>query len=301
MKYLPLQIEYHRKHLQELDQYLSILGYNPKTSPIIICCCREFLYNLEKHMIAPITLVDKNYIKAYYKYLQERPNKRGGLLSARWISLHLYSIKILFSFLQHTGEVINHPMSTLDFPVAKSNSRELLTSQEVSMLYEVSETLRDRAILSLLYGCGLRVSEAMKLDINDIHFKVQLLYVREGKGKKRRVVPMSNEVARILRDYYLRERPVYVSFTIESQSFILNRLGGRLRGESYNSRLKELLAKTTIVKTISPHNLRHSIATHLLENGLSIEYVRDFLGHRHLETTQIYAKVSQNLLKRSLQ
>jgi integrase/recombinase XerD len=120
--------------------------------------------------------------------------------------------------------------------------------------------------------------------------------VRSGKGKKRRVIPMTGQVRTDLQNYYLYERSLYVrDITRDNQNaFVLNNRGNRMR--EYWKRLKYLVKLAELPEWVSLHHLRHSIATHLLESGLSIEQVRDFLGHRYLESTQIYTKVQKCLL-----
>jgi integrase/recombinase XerD len=158
--------------------------------------------------------------------------------------------------------------------------------------------MREKALLALFYGCGLRRSEAEKLNIDDVNFKNQLLYVRMGKGKRRRVVPMTEQVKRDLENYYKNERIIYTKeLTADNQkALMLNNHGNRMLGNGYWNKFKCLAQKAGLPKQISLHHLRHSIATHLLESGLSIEQVRDFLGHRHLESTQIYTRVKFNQL-----
>ncbi len=135
-------------------------------------------------------------------------------------------------------------------------------------------------------------SEAESLNLNDIKFSSGLLYVREGKNKQRRAIPLSHRVKRHLLHYCQKER-----YSRDHETAVIcNRRGRRTRGESYNLTLKHLLSRTEITKNISLHNLRHSIATHLLQAGLSVDYVREFLGHKHLESTQIYTRISQTQL-----
>ena len=145
---------------------------------------------------------------------------------------------------------------------------------------------------SLFYGCGLRRSEGVALNLQDVHFKSNVLYVRQGKNNTRRVVPLSPLVKTTLMDYVLNERETKV----KECSFMLNKHSKRIKGGVYGSILKEVLKRAGVTKQITLHCLRHSIATHLLESGLSVEYVRDFLGHKHLESTQIYTRVNQKQL-----
>ncbi|MCB9426594.1 MAG: tyrosine-type recombinase/integrase [Flavobacteriales bacterium] len=164
---------------------------------------------------------------------------------------------------------------------------------QIKQLYKATETYRERAILSLFYGCGLRRTEGEKLNIKDIHFRNNLLYVREGKNKKRRAIPISQQVKTDLQNYIYKERKG------EDQAVILNQIGRRMRGDAYNKILKNIIVKSNVShleSDISLHCLRHSIATHLLESGLSVEYVRDFLGHKNLESTQVYTRVNKGQL-----
>ncbi|MBA2746944.1 MAG: tyrosine-type recombinase/integrase, partial [Flavisolibacter sp.] len=144
----------------------------------------------------------------------------------------------------------------------------------------------------------LRRSEGEALNIIDVHFKQQLLYVREGKGAKRRVVPVTERVSKELEEYYLNERTGSTTKKVKDEdAFLLNRIGNRMTGDQLNKLLKEILNKAGITKEVTLHHLRHSVATHLLQSGMSMEYVRDFLGHSFLETTQIYAKPNAEQLK----
>jgi integrase/recombinase XerD len=188
-------------------------------------------------------------------------------------------------------------MDSFQFIKTKSKERIVLNRNEIASLYKQSISKRDQAILSLFYGCGLRRSEAEKLDIRDVSFRTQLLYVREGKGKKRRVIPMSHIIIEDLKSYYHHERSHYIKKQTKDNrdAFMLNDKGNRMRGEVYNRHLKRLLKAARIEREISLHHLRHSIATHLLENGLQMEKVREFLGHEQLDTTQIYTHISRQL------
>ncbi len=152
--------------------------------------------------------------------------------------------------------------------------------------------------------------KAENLNINDVQFTKRMLYVRNGKGSKRRAIPMNVKVAKDFEDYYLNERTKY--FTTDA--FVLNNHNTRMRGDSYCRILKNIASRNNLLinsfanyhssaehgRSINLHHLRHSIATHLLENGLSLEFIRDFLGHTHLDTTQIYTKVKPALLAKAI-
>lgn len=280
---------------QIFRDYLSRLGYSKGSIYMLPNCVKEFL---DYHHTTGLQSFTQQHIHQFYEWLHIRPNKlKCGGLSEMMISHFIYSLKVFFNYLEETGQINYNPISVMKFKRPKSNSREPLTQKEINKLFEVATTPREKTLLHLFYSCGLRRSEAEALNINDIHFKQQLLYVREGKGAKRRAIPMTGKVAAALENYYLNER-TNIKAHHDQEAFILNRTGSRMRGDSYNKAVKEIIRKAGITKEVTLHHLRHSIATHLLESGLNIEYVRDFLGHSHLEATQIYAKVQQYQLKK---
>lgn len=269
--------------------HLERLGYSKTSINMLPSCLKEFLEFTAKS----IQEIESKDITNYHFYLQERPNKRRtGGLSESYINHHLYALKLFFGWQQEKGAITENPISSLEFKTPTSKPREVLTALEIKELFTVCESLKERAVLALFYGCGLRRSEGEKLNLKDIHFRSNILYVREGKGNKRRAVPLSPQVKIELWNYATKERETRENET----AFITNRIQKRATGSSYNKILKTILERTGIKKEITLHCLRHSIATHLLESGLSVEYVRDFLGHQHLESTQIYTRVKNRQL-----
>ena len=275
--------------LTEFKSYLEQIGYKKGTQTMLPLCLNEFLEFTPKKLQE----INKTDILNYYQYIKNRPNKRKpGALSESMVNHHVFSLKVFFSFQMEIGKITLNPMDNLNFPRPKSKAREILTPREITALFEACETHKEKAILSIFYGLGLRRSEAENLALTDLNFKSSILVVREGKGKKRRVLPMNQTISENLTNYVLKERTV----TGDTKSFFSSRIGLKLSGNTMNRILKQLLERAGIEKEISLHCLRHSIATHLLENGLSLEYVRDFLGHQHLETTQIYTRVKNKQL-----
>jgi integrase/recombinase XerD len=305
-KHVIHQPNYHRL-LKEYKADLQALGYGRSSVTTYPRCLQEFLSRLEQQHINSIRKIQQGHITAHHAYLQQRPTLyRGGALSGSTISQHLFAIRTCFAFLERTGQIKENPMSALVFAAPVKTERMILSPAEIGGLYEAAGTLRDKAALHLFYGCGLRRSEAVALNINDIHFKAQLLYVREGKGKKRRAIPMTEKVADGLKNYLLYERNNYAVKALPAgeglggAAFILNNSGTRMQGLGYDTLLKKLLEKSALTHLkgqISLHHLRHSIASHLLENGVKITYVRDFLGHSCLNTTQVYTHIHQRQLQ----
>jgi integrase/recombinase XerD len=228
----------------------------------------------------------KTTITDHYQYLKQRPNKtRPGNLSDSVVSMHMYSIRLFYDYLEQTGIITENPTTLTSFPKAKYKERIILTREEIRQLYSAADTMKEKAFLALFYGCGLRRSEAEKLNVHDIDMESGLLYVREGKGKKRRAVPMSEKVKADLGNYINLERKYEIKLHHEA-SLMINGRGTRMTKSTYYKFFGRLLVKSGINKPVSIHNLRHTIATHLLESGLEIEQVRSFLGHAELETTQ---------------
>lgn len=292
-------------------QHLLRLGYHPKSSRSKYNYICEFLHHLEQGGALDITKVSPKQINDYYQYLSSRPSlKDGSTLSQKTTHSHLRNVRDLFTMLLNEGKIMVNPCSTLNFPYpTRTSERTVLTQIQISQLYEATETAQERAILSLAYGCGLRVGELEKCDIKDIRLKDKILIVPDGKGRKRRVVPLSKGVAKDLGDYFYYERDPLTTgrdYKLDAQynryAFMLNSRGGRMKKWTYNKYLKAIIKRTEnqaiIKKQISIHSLRHSIATHLIEQGIPVEQVRMFLGHSQLETTQVYTHIRQEQLQK---
>jgi len=294
MKQLLLQKTEYQRHLSDYQLYLKLLGYHRVSQKNMAAQVKEFLHQLEQQQVDHLQQISSQQIKNHYQYLQNRPSQRDqGPLSQSHISFSLYAIRVFIQYHYETGSITTDPFSSLNFPKPYKQERKTLSRDEIKQLYQTCQSYRDKAILGLFYGCGLRRSEAERLNTDDIHYKQQLLYVREGKGNKRRVVPINQQLKEDFYNYYLQERSFYQHYDKPTNAFMINRKGNRMLGNSYWKWLKEKLEQANLSKEISLHHLRHSIATHLLENGLDIEQVRDFLGHSFLETTQIYTHIKK--------
>lgn len=161
----------------------------------------------------------------------------------------------------------------------------VLSKEEVKSILEAPTNLKHRAMLSLIYACGLRRSELLNLTLTDILSHRNLLFIRQSKGKKDRVVPISNRLIDILREYYKAFKPK--AWLFEGQF-----PNTKYSEKSLENVLKQSLTKTKISKKVSLHWLRHSYATHLLENGTDLRYIQELLGHSSSRTTEIYTHVS---------
>jgi integrase/recombinase XerD len=281
--------------LSSFTAWLYQVGYSEGTQNMLPACVREFL---EQQQIIHIEYIEPQQVRDFYTWLQTRPlKKRSGALSEMMIHHYVYALKTFFTWLEITEQIHYNPISGLVFRRPKQNARAPLSRAEVGHLFEAAGRGKERALLHLFYSCGLRRSEGEALNIADVRYKEQLLYVRAGKGAKRRVVPMPAAVAKELEAYWLEERCGYSAKKVkDEEAFMLNRIGRRMSGAGYNDLFKALAGRAGLFPEITLHHLRHSIATHLLQSGMSLEYVRDFLGHYFLETTQLYARPSAEQL-----
>ena len=231
------------------------------------------------------------HIRKYYEYLQTKHHRfKAELISPAHIHGQLLAIKIYFEYLERNRIIKQNPY-ILKLKQPLKNTRKPFTQEQIQELYKNCRNTEEKIILHLCYGCGLRNNEAVSLQINDFNFNKKLLYIRHGKGKKRRVIPLTETLANDLKSYceqtIFYRKPNQENFLITQNSI------------SYNNKriykdFKKLLKRTKsiIYADYCLHSLRHSIATHLLENEMSIEMVRDFLGHSQLVTTQNYTKIN---------
>jgi integrase/recombinase XerD len=280
--------------IQGFEKWLRTLEYAESTVYASTNYLRDFFTYLQKSGITELQEINKTVIEIYHEHLQTRRNKKqAGSLSQNYILSNINALRRFVKYLQVTGKPVFE--IGLKIPIEKEKfSQTILTRTEVKALYNVCSNdalgLRDRAMLAVYYGCGLRRNEGVSLDINDVLIKEKLLYVQKGKGYRERYVPMSETVKEDLENYINVARGSLLSS--EQQALLLSFRGRRMDGNSLIMRLKALIRMAGINKAVGLHTLRHSIATHLLQSGMSLESVSRFLGHQSLESTQIYTHLS---------
>jgi len=300
MKALNIKSESFRYVEKSFAEWLDVLGYAPQSVYYMPNYIRELLHYLEQNGTTNINEIDNKKIKEYYNQLKMRPNmRRGGGLSGASLNGHLNAIYKFMDYLRQSGRLI---LPLLKIPREERTTEEViaLTQEEVQQLYKACESgntwlerydLRDKAMLAILYGCGMRRNEAYHLDVSDILFDRGLIHVRKGKNYKERFVPIGKTNLSYLQDYLYESRPLFLKNKKDEALFISTQKA-RMQGQSMLHRLKILIVRTEnfmlMEKTTGLHTLRHSIATHLLENGMSLENIARFLGHSSLESTQIY-------------
>jgi integrase/recombinase XerD len=197
-------------------------------------------------------------------------------------------VNALKLFLQ-VNELAQLPIDSLPRPRSEKKLPNVLSKQEVKRILEALPNLKHRMMLSLIYACGLRRSELLNLQLSDVQSDRRLLLIRQAKGKKDRVVPLSAKLLESLRQYYVQYRPQ--RYVFEGQD------GGQYSEASLAKVLKTSLERAGINKPVTLHWLRHSYATHLLESGTDLRYIQELLGHNSSRTTEIYTHVSEKNLQ----
>ena len=249
---------------------------------------------LEKyHHISKPKQIHEKHVEGFLKSLNKK-------VSSKTVARKLTSIKSFHHFLVLEKEVESDITKHFATPkTQKSLPKVLSVEQVVSLLEQVDKNtdlgLRNKALLELIYGSGLRVSELLDIEIEDIHLNQGYVIVH-GKGSKDRMVPISDMASIALKHYMINARENLIKQKKESHLF-LNQNGERLSRQGFFKVLKKLASDAGIESDCSPHTLRHSFATHLLENGMDLRTLQTLLGHEDISTTQIYTHISQKRIK----
>jgi len=281
---------------ESFEKWLKTLEYAESTVYLSVRYVNDFFFYLKSKDIRSLEQISPTTINSYYKHLQIRPQKKQtGGLSQNYIVSNINAIKRFSKYLQVTGK--GNLEITLQTPVNKATNKTILSQEEIKALYQATDNtelgIRDRAILSIYYGCGLRRSEGANLDIKDILLKERLVFVKAGKGYKERYVPMTEAVKDDLENYISQAREKIQGFKdIKNEALFLSMQVKRMCGNALIERIHRLSETAGIQKETGLHTLRHSIATHLLQSGMTLEEVSQFLGHSSLESTQIYTHLA---------
>lgn len=287
----------YKSYQTEFIKWMQRIGYAMTTIEGYERQLQTFLAWLNANHITEFSQINQTNLEAYNEFLHQRKNrqKEGGLSSC-YIQSHINVIRLLSKYLELTGEQKIFTGNLIVEPGAET-PRNILTQSEIKALYNATDEtpngLRDKAILSLYYGCGLRYSEGIRVEKKHIDYNKQLLYVMPGKNYRSRFIPINERIIKDLQDYEMYGKPFFEKE--HSTSFLLNLKGNPPDSSLIGKRLKYLLQKAGIEKDICLHGLRHSIATHLLQQGMPLEQISKFLGHTSLDSTQIYTRIVEEL------
>lgn len=269
------------KRTELIDKYEKILrlkNYSPKTEKAYLHHLNLFLDYISK---SNISSVDSKILLDYFNYL-----KQSRKFSYSAIKQSLASVRFLFL------DVLKKEID-FDFFVKMKRPNSLpniLTVDEIRKIINSITNLKHRAIISTIYSCGLRISEAVNLKINDIDSSAMTVKIVNAKGRNDRIVMLSEKLLSLLREYFKEYKPKIYLF--EGQ-----------KGEQYSTRsiqqiFNNAVKKVGIKKKVTVHSLRHSFASHLLDNGTDIRFIQELLGHKHLSTTQIYTHINPASVKK---
>lgn len=308
MKHLNLNNESYKTILKSYTEWLDILGFAQTTVYNLPNHLKEFFNYLESRNINKINEINNAHVTDYYDYLKTRDNKRrDGSLSHSYLNKHQQA---LFKFREYL-QAHNHKGINIHLKREEQNHRDslnILTQDEIKQLFKATQYShqdeklqhRDKVMLVLLYSCGLRRNEVIHIEIKDILFDRERIHVRKGKNYKERFVPINAYNLKIIAEYLYDYRPRFKDHK-DTENLLINYRGKPLQGQSLCNRLFKIVEctndETLKEKHITPHCLRHSIATHLLEKGADIETISQFLGHTSLESTQIYTHLLEDKAK----
>jgi site-specific recombinase XerD len=258
---------------QDYLNYLEQKRYSKNTKDVYIHYFKDFISYFSGRQLENITVDEINdYI---LKIIQEQ-NISSSQQNQRINAIKFYYEKVLGKEKMYIN--IKRPRKTKSLP-------NILSAKEIKRMIELTDNLKHKCVISLLYSAGLRRSELINLKLTDIISDRMLIKIRQSKGKKDRYVGLSQMVLRLLREYYKKYKPK--EWLFEGQN------GGKYSFESVGKVVKNAALKAGIKRNVTPHMLRHSFATHHLENGTDLRYIQEFLGHSSSKTTEIYTHVAK--------
>ncbi|RPA61279.1 site-specific tyrosine recombinase XerD [Aerococcus agrisoli] len=251
---------------------------------------------LERQNIENIQQINQDSILEHLKWMHEEN------LATSTRSHYVSTLRHFFRYLKLDGEIKDNPMEKISLPKKTQHLPSVLTLEEVDRLLSTPDIakplgLRDRTLLETLYSTGMRVSEIIHIQLTDIHLDMGFIQTI-GKGNKERIVPIGEVAEEWIQRYIQEGRPKLVKDEVATQNFLfVNNHGKPLSRQGVWKNLKKLVMLANINKDISPHTLRHSFATHLLENGADLRVVQELLGHSDISTTQIYTHIHAQHMK----
>ena len=270
--------ELHKIHLEKFKNYLLSRRYSPSTIKTYTETVSTFLrFFISK----PISEINHNDLIVFNNEYIIQKN-----LSNSFQNQVVNAVKLFFQIVENKKIVVE----LLHRPRREKKLPNVLSKEEVKAILEAPKNIKHQAMLSLIYACGLRRGELLNLTLKDIQSDRNLLLIRQAKGKKDRVVPLSLKLIDLLRTYYKLWKPKTWLFEGQIENT-------RYSEKSLENVLKQNLAKVKITKKVSLHWLRHSYATHLLESGTDLRYIQELLGHNSSRTTEIYTHVSTRNLQ----
>jgi len=284
-----------KRLLKEYEYYLRVTkGLSPNSISSYISDLEEYIEFLVKnYVINDPEKITKQHIRNFIGRLKRKHNSASSI-SRKMSAIRSYHKYLLLEKIVYTNVTLG-----ISLPKKEKRLPQILSIEEIDALMVAADgdeplELRNRAMLELLYGSGLRITELIGVRLGDLHLNMGFLNVI-GKGNKERIVPLGEEGRYSLRRYLDKGRPFIKK--VPGDIVFVNNSGSPISRVGFYKTLKRLTIKAGITKDVSPHTLRHSFATHLLENGVNLRMVQELLGHEDISTTQIYTHISKKQLK----
>ena len=278
--------------LQDLSEYLTFLEIERGLAQNTIDAYRRDLSNFLDYCLSngveSVKKIERTHINGYFLSIHEKK------LSPTSVMRKTASIRGFFKWLCANEICEKNPDLTLESPKVPKRLPKVMTIEEINKILSENLNKKEKLIVELLYGCGLRVSELVNLKVNDVDSSAKYLRC-VGKGSKERIVPIGSMALKALKNYEKERSLILQTKGKTSKSLFLTNDGKSITRQEVYTFIHSLGAK--IHKSISPHTLRHSFATHLLENGADLRVVQELLGHSDVSTTQLYTHISKKRLK----
>ncbi len=282
--------------LKEYEYYLKITkGLSPNSISSYVTDLREYVeFLIKNYAIKDPNSITKQHIRNFVARLKRKHNTPSS------ISRKMSAIRSYHKYLLLEKLVQSNVSLGVSLPKKQKKLPIVLSVEEIDALMVAADgdeplELRNKAMLELLYGCGLRISELLELRLADLHINSGFINIY-GKGNKERIVPIGFEAAYALKQYIDKGRTILKK--IPGDIVFVNTRGSEISRVGFYKVLKKLTFKAGIMKEVSPHTLRHSFASHLLENGVDLRVVQELLGHEDISTTQVYTHVTKKQLQK---
>jgi len=275
----------------EFRAWLRLRNYRPQSVITYTVLLPPFWVWLSKAEITDLRMITRARLEQYAAHVQSLPVSRSTQ------AMQIRAVKRLFDCLVENNHLLIDPAVGLRDPSSGQRlPRPVLTQGEMKRLLaqpntSMKEGIRNRALLELLYSTGLRIGEAVGLTVHDVDLDAGLLSVRSGKGGKSRVVPLGREATKWLREYLEKIRPRQNRLYPHERSLFLTQMGTALQHHMIQIIIRQSARSAKIKKQVTCHTIRHTCATHLLEAGANLIAIKELLGHRNIETTQVYTRV----------
>ncbi|GEL68095.1 site-specific tyrosine recombinase XerD [Marinilactibacillus psychrotolerans] len=285
---------------ESLEEYLIFLKIERGLS-------KNSIESYQRDLKQYITYLDQENIKGWdqvdrYIILNFLENQKNGLKSDNSLIRMISSLRRFHQFLKQESLAVEDPMLYIETPKKAQTLPKVISTNQIDILLSIPDIsnkigIRDRAILEVMYATGIRISELVNLKLEELHLSMKLIQTI-GKGDKERILPIGEQGIKWVEYYLEYSRPKLERKAVQSSPYVfLNIRGTQLSRQGVWKKIKKMVQQAGIQQNVTPHTLRHSFATHLLENGADLRVVQELLGHSDISTTQIYTHITKHRLK----